>query len=91
MNETGSGDTVKTVHKHQKFLEAVLDNIEVGIVACDATGTLTFFNRATRIFHGLGEEPIGPDEWAAHYDLYLADGKTLMKKENVPLDLPPEN
>jgi PAS domain S-box-containing protein len=85
MSDATGIDTVKEVHKHQKFLEAVLDNIEVGIVACDAAGTLTFFNRATRILHGLSEEPIGPDEWAEHYDLYLADGKTLMQKEDIPL------
>jgi len=64
-----------------RFLEALLDNIEAGIVACDATGTLTFFNKATREFHGLPAAPLPPDQWADHYDLYLPDGKTKMKKD----------
>ena len=35
----------------REFLEAVLYNIEDGIVACNSDGVLTLFNRATRDFH----------------------------------------
>jgi len=69
----------------QEFLQAVLDNVEAAIVACDANGVLTIFNRAAREFHGLPEKPIPAEEWAQQYDLYLPDGKTLMKKEDIPL------
>jgi PAS domain S-box-containing protein len=69
----------------QEFLKAVLDNVEAGIVACDANGVLTIFNRVTREFHGLPEKPIPADEWAQHYNLYLPDSKTPMKKEDIPL------
>jgi PAS domain S-box-containing protein len=71
--------------KKQEFLNAVLDNIRDGIVACDANGILTLFNPATRQFHGLPEEPIPADEWPEHFDLYLHDGTTRMRKEDVPL------
>ncbi len=75
----------EALHREQQFLEAVLDGIEVGIVACDAKGVLTLFNRATREFHGLPQEPLPSEQWAEHYDLYLADGKTRMRTEEVPL------
>jgi PAS domain S-box-containing protein len=73
------------LHAQHRFLESLLDNIEAGIVACDATGTLTFFNKATREIHGLPAAPLPPEQWADHYDLYLSDGKTKMKKDEVPL------
>ncbi|MBT4484660.1 MAG: PAS domain S-box protein [Candidatus Latescibacteria bacterium] len=72
-------------YNEHDFLLAVLNNIEDGIVACNSQGILTTFNRATREFHSLPEESLGPDEWAQHYDLYLSDGKTLMNKEDIPL------
>ena len=72
--------------QHQRrFLEAVLDNVQAGIVACDAQGVLTLFNRTTREFHGLPQELIPASQWAEHYDLYYPDGKTRMRAEDVPL------
>ena len=75
----------ESLHEQQRFLEVVLDSIEAGIVACDANGVLTLFNRATREFHGLPQEPLPSERWADHYDLYLPDGKTRMRTEEVPL------
>ncbi|MBC8123508.1 MAG: EAL domain-containing protein [Gemmatimonadaceae bacterium] len=73
------------LNKEQEFLEALLNNLSDGIVACDAEGVLTLFNPATRKLHGLPEEAISPRHWAEHYDLYLADGATRMGKEDIPL------
>ncbi len=74
--------------RQQQFLAAVLDNVESGIVACDADGVLTLFNRAAREFHDLPLERIPAEQWAEHYDLYHPDGKTRMKTEEVPLFAP---
>jgi PAS domain S-box-containing protein len=71
--------------REREFLTAMLDSLKEGIVACDADGNLTLFNRTTREFHGIPEEEIGPDEWAERYDLYRADGRTPMRKEDIPL------
>jgi diguanylate cyclase (GGDEF)-like protein/PAS domain S-box-containing protein len=68
------------------FLETVLETIDVGIVACDGDGHLTLFNDATRAFHGMPVDPsLDPADWTDHFDLYCADGTTLMTKEQVPL------
>jgi PAS domain S-box-containing protein len=75
----------KELQKEQEFLKVLLNNLEAGIVACDAQGVLTVFNQATQKFHGLPEQPLPADQWAQHYSLYLPDGKTGMKREDVPL------
>ena len=65
---------------------AVLETIDVGVVACDAQGRLTLFNRAARDFHGMGEDPtLSPDDWADRYSLYDEDGTTLLRRDQVPL------
>ena len=73
------------LEKEREFLKAVLHNVQEGIVACNAEGIPTVFNRATREFHGLPEQPIPAEQWAEHYDLYLPDGRTPMEKEDIPL------
>ncbi|HTN74193.1 MAG TPA: PAS domain S-box protein [Pirellulaceae bacterium] len=72
---------LRTAHS---FLQAVLENIEDGVVACDPDGAITLFNRATREFHGLPAEPVPPEDWSNHYDLYRADG-VKMSRDEVPL------
>lgn len=67
------------------FSQALLESLQTGIVACNAQGVLTLFNAATREFHGLPATPLPPEQWAEHYDLYRADGKTPMQKEEIPL------
>jgi PAS domain S-box-containing protein len=73
------------LQKQRKFLNTLLENLTEGVVACDALGTLTLFNRATREYHGLPEKSLPTEEWAEYYDLYLPDGKTRMTMEDIPL------
>lgn len=70
---------------NEDFLSAILENLAEGVVACDANGILTTFNRATREFHGIPEKAIPPQQWPEHYGLYRPDGKALMNFEEVPL------
>lgn len=73
------------VVRERELLAAVLHNLSDGVVACDADGILTLFNRATQEFHGLPVTAIVPDDWASRYGLYHADGTTLMEPGDVPL------
>ncbi len=77
--------TQEALIKEQEFLKAVFNNVQAGIVACDANGVLTVFNLAAQEIHGLPYQPITPEQWAEHYKLYLSDGKTQMSTEEVPL------
>lgn len=66
--------------------EAVLFTVDVGVVACDADGHLTTFNRATREFHGMPLDPdLDPADWAGRYALFAEDGHTPLEREEVPL------
>ncbi|MDO9510511.1 MAG: LytS/YhcK type 5TM receptor domain-containing protein [Bacteroidales bacterium] len=73
------------VQREQELLSVIFDNLEEGIVVCDENGILKRFNESTRRFHGLPEKPIPANKWADYYDLYMPDGKTPMKKEDIPL------
>jgi diguanylate cyclase (GGDEF)-like protein len=72
----------KALLKEKEFLKAVLQNAGSVIVACDADGVLTFFDRTTGEFY---KDPTPSDEWAQRYGLYMADGETLMDVEDIPL------
>ncbi|HEY9846605.1 MAG TPA: PAS domain S-box protein, partial [Candidatus Caenarcaniphilales bacterium] len=87
------------LYRERELLRAVLDNVEAGIVACDAQGGLTFFNRAARLFHGLSADAteksdpskqkdltsLTSNQLAQVYDLYHSDTKTPMALEDIPL------
>ena len=77
--------TEAALQKEQEFLNAVLNNIQAGIVTCDANGILTLFNQATRDLHGLSEIELPPEQWAEYYSLYYANSQTRMRQEDLPL------
>lgn len=72
--------------EHQReFLDALLESLSEGIVACDEHGTLSVFNRVTRDLHGLPHEALPPDEWGTRYNLFAADGVTPLATADIPL------
>lgn len=73
------------LRKERQFVQALLANLSDGIVACDGNGILTLFNRATQTFHGLPMEAISAEDWGQYYDLYRADGKTPLNRDEIPL------
>jgi PAS domain S-box-containing protein len=75
----------EALQKEKEFLKALLENVLDGIIACDADGNISLFNRMTRQFHGLPNEPIPTELWHEYYDLYHPDGETKLLKEETPL------
>jgi PAS domain S-box-containing protein len=69
----------------QDFLEALLENVSEGLVACNSAGQIVLFNRAAQDFHGLPREPISPERWSQYYDLYDDSGEQPLLMEDVPL------
>ena len=68
------------------LLDAVLESVDVGVIACDAAGRLTLFNRAARDIHGVDADPcLAPADWPARYDLYGEDGVTQLAPDRIPL------
>ncbi|CAM3463891.1 PAS domain-containing protein [Deinococcus saxicola] len=73
------------LRRERTFLQAVMQSMSEGLVACDEHGQLTLFNDATRTFHGLDASSLPPEQWAGHYDLFEGDGVTPMTTQRVPL------
>jgi diguanylate cyclase (GGDEF)-like protein/PAS domain S-box-containing protein len=77
--------TRQQLQEKEELLDAILESIEVAVVACDAAGNLALFNRTARGFHGLDMKVVPPSEWPNYYSLFHADGQTPMTPDEVPL------
>lgn len=83
---TAAAEAAAAGEAQQELLEAILDSIDVGVVACGPDGRLTLFNRATRAMHGVdADDEAGMDEWSERYALYAADGVTPLATTDIPL------
>jgi PAS domain S-box-containing protein len=71
--------------RDERFANALLESVQVGIVACDERGILTVFNQVARSWHGLPAEPLPAEKWAEYYGWCLPDGRTPLKKQEIPL------
>jgi PAS domain S-box-containing protein len=78
-------ETEKSLEKEREFLKAILNTVDAGIIAGDATGTVTLFNRSIRDLYGLPDDSIPPEDWLNYYDLYQEDGITPISPEQIPL------
>lgn len=78
-------ETRKDLEHQTEVLNAVLDNVKDGIVACDADGNYTLFNQSGRVMHGIECKLLPLGECSEFYDLYEADGKTPLEHDRVPL------
>ncbi|MGI4894769.1 MAG: GAF domain-containing sensor histidine kinase [Janthinobacterium lividum] len=78
--------TLSELEARDEFAQALMDTVDVGVVACDADGHLTVFNRVAQGFHGLDlDTALPPAQHASTYHLYAADGVTLLSAQQVPL------
>lgn len=71
--------------REREFSHSLLESMADGVVACDADGVLTLFNRSAREWHGMDPLRLSPEEWARHYDLFRADGTTPLPTDEIPL------
>ena len=74
------------LEQKQALLDAVLDSVDVGVVACDARGEITLFNRAAARFHGVALTKTGYGGRAHGCELYGADGITPLTTAEHPLE-----
>ncbi|MGZ5252693.1 MAG: PAS domain-containing protein, partial [Caldimonas sp.] len=77
--------TQQQLEEKQELLDAVLDSIDVGVMACDAVGNLSLFNRAAKQIVGRDPATIAPAEWARYYALHHTDGRTPLTMDEIPL------
>jgi diguanylate cyclase (GGDEF)-like protein/PAS domain S-box-containing protein len=77
--------TQQQLEEKQELLDAVLENVDIGVVACDAVGNLTLFNRAARTVVGRELTTVVPAEWSQYYALHHVDGRTPLTMDEIPL------
>ena len=75
----------KALEENRRFLSAVMQNLRLGVVACDREGNLSFFNARMQDFHKIPQKNVPPEQWSDQYNLFLADGQTRMRKDQIPL------
>jgi len=70
----------------ERFRNLLLENLAEGVVAADASGRLTLFNRVAREWHGVdADASLDPTTWAHQYALFEADGTTPLTADTIPL------
>jgi PAS domain S-box-containing protein len=62
--------------QHEASLRRILDALPAAIYMTDATGRITYFNRAAAELAGR-EPEIGKDRWCVAFRLFTPDGKAL--------------
>jgi len=71
-----------------RFTEAVLEDLDAAVIACDAHGVVTVFNRTARALHGTDGAEVGPEGWIEEFDLEqirAAGADEPGKLEELPL------
>ncbi|MBG0567305.1 sensor histidine kinase [Actinoplanes aureus] len=70
----------------KQWAEAVMDTIDVAVIAIDPAYRVTEFNRAARGYHEPDVDlEAAPVEVAARFTLYEPDGRTPVPDDQVPL------
>ena len=68
-----------------RMLQSVLNSMVEGLVAADERGKFVIWNPAAERIIGLGAAKLSPEEWTAHYGVYLPDTVTPFPTEDNPL------
>ncbi|GAA3382657.1 sensor histidine kinase [Cryptosporangium minutisporangium] len=71
--------------EEQSFLQALLDSLDTGVVACDQTGRLALFSQALLRMLGSSVQPLDAQTWSETYDLFGPDGRTPLTDAETPL------
>jgi len=76
----------EALEEQTRFLRAVVDSVGEGVIVTDQSGKFILFNRrAVELHGGLSAGDIPPEQWSAHYGLYLPDGVTPYPTNALPM------
>ncbi len=82
-------DIAAALQQNKALLEAVIAELPVALLACDAAGHITHFNHAAAELLSIPAagrpESISPERGRQTADIYLADGITPIKPADRPL------
>ncbi len=75
----------RNLRRERTFLDAVLENLDAGVVACDARGDVTLVNEAARRLHGAPVQTTSAAGLPSRYGLFAPDGVTPLTPDQVPM------
>ncbi|MDR3666553.1 MAG: PAS domain S-box protein [Ignavibacteriaceae bacterium] len=78
-------ETEETLKNELAFTQALLENIQAGVIACDSEGKRSLYNKVAREWHGLDDRKQIGDDWSEYYSLFQEDGLTPLKADEIPL------
>ncbi len=78
-------DRTAELQQQQELLRLLLENLAEGVVACDAGGKLSFFNKTARDWHEADVRQVPSEEWSKLFDLCQSDGVTPLSTDAIPL------
>ncbi len=75
----------RELESERVLLSAVLETIDVAVVACDQRGRITLFNRASRDLHDVDGLTGSAADWGQRFVLGAADGTLPLPPGEMPL------
>lgn len=86
MTSTHKQLVVKAIQGEKDFLNAILNNLEDGIVACNAGGRITLLNKAMRNMTGQPNQENELKYWTSYCRFFYPNGHEV-KPEEIPINL----
>jgi PAS domain S-box-containing protein len=78
-------ETATALEQEHGRTKTMLENLAAGVVACDSEGRFTVINQVARNFYEWTVANPNIDHFGETQPVYLPDGQSLMKKEELPL------
>ncbi len=76
---------VGDLRKQTQLMEAVLENMNEGVVVADSEGRILLSNGRTRQIVGKEVTDSSPDDWTSRYGVFFPDRKTSIPPHQIPL------
>lgn len=73
------------LREQKELMGRILEHLGDSVIACDAKGSLSFFNRAARELHCMDAQSMPTGKYPEAYRLFAADGVTPLTAERLPL------
>lgn len=73
------------IQDERDFLNALLDNLSDGVLACNSKGKVTVFNRALQKILKLPIDNKLPKEWTRYFSLFFPDSDQSIGENEAPL------
>ena len=77
--------TMQQLQNQVQLTDTIFNSISDGVIAADASGTFTIFNRSAERILGIGPIETTPDRWSDNYGFFFPDRITPFPADELPL------